>query len=176
MLARAISFRAAAWRSHAILPRAFVASPCRCMAAGSPTEVSVREDVSGPGSAPVPHRHTMTTGRHTFVGDLMPAAGGTDAGPSPKELALLSIGLCTSMTIRMFADASKFPLRRVGVVVRENTPEGGHLPDGVELDVSLEGEALSTAQKERLMRAAERCPVKRMMTGGMRDGVTTRLI
>ena len=132
--------------------RAPALPPCaagaRCMAAGSPQEVTVVEDLfapdtpSGEEAAPLPsdsastdgaavrrYAHTMRSGRHTLRGDLMPAAGGFDAGPSPKELALLALGLCTSMTVRVFADNSRFPLRRVGVTVRERCPPGAHVPE-----------------------------------------------
>lgn len=133
--------------------RAPALPPCaagaRCMAAGSPQEVTVVEDVFGPdapleSAAPLPsgadaskvdgaavrrYAHTMRSGRHTLRGDLMPAAGGFDAGPSPKELALLALGLCTSMTVRVFADNSRFALRRVGVTVRERCPPGAHVPE-----------------------------------------------
>jgi hypothetical protein len=114
------------------------AGAARAMAAGSPTEVFVDEDLQqqpstgdAPPSPPSPLRysHTMRSGRHTLRGDLMPAAGGGDVGPSPKELALLSLGLCTSMTVRMFADASRFPLDAVRVRVRENCAPGAHLPE-----------------------------------------------
>ena len=75
------------------------------------------------------YAHTLRSGRHTLRGDLMPAAGGTDAGPSPKELAMLALGLCTSMTVRVFADNSRFALHRVGVTVRERCPPGAHVPE-----------------------------------------------
>lgn len=143
------------------------------MALGSPKEVSVVEERGEGGVRRYVNK--LTTGRHVMLGDLMPAAGGTDAGPSPKELALLSLGMCTSMTVRMFADASGFPLTAVSIKVREQTPEGGHLPDGVEMEVVLEGEQLTEAQRQRLLRAAAKCPVKQMFSGGMRDGITTRL-
>ena len=35
--------------------------------------------------------------------------------------------------------------------------------------------ALLAAQKKRLLQAAASCPVKKMLTGGMRDGITTTL-
>jgi uncharacterized OsmC-like protein len=44
----------------------------------------------------------------------------------------------------------------------------------VELVIDLRGE-LSSAQRQRLLRAAASCPVKRMMSGGMRDGIATSL-
>ena len=42
------------------------------------------------------------------------------------------------------------------------------------MELELRG-ALSTAQRERLLRAAAQCPVKRMMSGGMPDGIRTAL-
>ena len=124
------------------------------------------------GAAVRRYAHTLRSGRHTLRGDLMPAAGGTDAGPSPKELAMLALGLCTSMTVRVFADNSRFSLRRVGVTVRERCPPGAHVPEGVEVEIQLYG-ALTQAQRERLLRAAANCPVKKMFQGAA--PVTTTL-
>ena len=89
---------------------------------------------------------------------------------------MLSLGMCTSMTVRLYASRSNFPLEAVRVVVREHTPEGGHLPDGLSLELELRGEQLSAAQRDRLLRAAARCPVKRMLAGEMQQGVHTELV
>ena len=43
------------------------------------------------------------------------------------------------------------------------------------MEVRLDGPLLTEAQRHRLLRAAEKCPVKRMFAGEMRDGVVTRL-
>jgi hypothetical protein len=74
----------------------------RCMAAGSPEQVTVSEDSSsssatGGGGEVIRYSHTMHAGRHALRGDLMPQAGGGDAGPSPKELAMLSLGQVRSL-------------------------------------------------------------------------------
>jgi putative redox protein len=79
------------------------------------------------------------------------------------------------MTIRLFADRKKWPLRRVTVTVKEMGKDlHGTLPDGLQLIVSLEGE-LTTAQKERLIEVSANCPVKKMMLGKMRDGISVHL-
>ena len=107
---------------------------------------------------------------------------------------MLSLGLCTSMTVRVFADNSRFALHRVGVTVRERCPPGAHVPEargppfaarccacltqrahrlqGVEVEIQLHG-ALTQAQRERLLRAAASCPVKKMFQGAA--PVTTTL-
>lgn len=161
---------------RALVHRAARRRPCcpppgatRCLAAGSPERVRVSE-AAAPGQG-----YRLESGRHVLAGDLMPAAGGHDAGPSPKELLMLSLGMCTAMTVRLFADASKFPLASVSVAVAERTPPGGHLPDGLDVVVTLAGAGLTRAQRERLLRAAARCPVKRALAGEMRDGVRATL-
>ena len=55
-------------------------------------------------------------------------------------------------------------------------PPEEHMPHGVELRVALRGAALTPAQRERLLRAAERCPVKRMLAGQMPGGVNAALV
>ncbi len=41
--------------------------------------------------------------------------------------------------------------------------------------IELRGAELTQAQRERLLRAASQCPVKRMFSGGMPDGIRTAL-
>lgn len=62
-------------------------------------------------------------------GDLMPEALGSNAGPSPKEYVMVGLATCTSMTIRMFAESSGWPLDMVRVTVREDCKDGAHLPE-----------------------------------------------
>ena len=48
-------------------------------------------------------------------------AGGVNAGPSPKEFIMSALGMCTSMTVRMYAERHGWPLEHVEVSVREDT-------------------------------------------------------
>ena len=89
---------------------------------------------------------------------------------------MLSLALCTSMTVRLFATRSGFPLERVRVRAAEHTQEGAHVPDGLSLSIELVGEQLTKQQRERLLRAATKCPVKQMLAGGMKDGVSAVLV
>lgn len=91
--------RAVIYGSRKPMGRAFVAT--RGYAIGSPTTVVCREDKEH-----VPYVQTIQSGRHRIVSDLAPVAGGTDAGPSPKELLMSALASCTSMTIRMYANRS----------------------------------------------------------------------
>ena len=55
----------------------------------------------------------MLDGRHALVADEPVNAGGKDAGPNPYELLLMSLGACTSMTLRLYARRTSFPLTSI---------------------------------------------------------------
>ncbi|KAG5191407.1 OsmC/Ohr family [Tribonema minus] len=127
---------------------------CRWLSVGSPTVVSATEALEG------------------------------DEGPSPKELVLAGLASCTSMTVRIYADNmfrrgakgwESGRLDRVLVHAEEITRPGAHVPDCLEVRIALEGD-LTAEQRRRLAAAAERCPVKRMLTGGLAGGVASALV
>lgn len=114
----------------------------------------------------------IITGRHRLVADEPVAAGGLDSGPGPYDLLLASLGACTSMTIRLYADRKGIPLRRVEVRLRHfrvyaadctecETREG--MVDHIDREIALDGD-LTAEQRAKLMEIANRCPVHRTLT------------
>lgn len=127
---------------------------------------------------------TVIVGNHKHIttSDLKESEEGADAGPSPKELLMSALGSCTCMTIRTFFENSKAlsnsawsesTLDRVSVLLTEELGDHAHVPRGLRLDITLDGR-LTEAQRERLIRAASNCPVKKMMSGGLE--ISTSLI
>ena len=55
----------------------------------------------------------LLDGRHALIADEPASAGGKDAGPNPYELLLMSLGACTSMTLRLYARRTSFPLTSI---------------------------------------------------------------
>ncbi len=113
----------------------------------------------------------IRAGRHPLAADEPRDAGGSDKGPNPYELLLSALGACKSMTLRMYADHKKWPLRRVAVRLAHQkihaqdcsdceTKEGKI--DRIDCEISLDGD-LSAEQRARLMEIAERCPVHRTL-------------
>lgn len=117
-----------------------------------------------------PRRVSITVGPHTLISDLPPFEDGSDAGPSPYDLLLASVGTCTAMTIRWAAEKSGIPVDRVQVRLSQSRTPSGHL---VRRLIQVEGE-LTDEQRARLERAAERCPVGLTLAGEIR--IDTRLV
>jgi putative redox protein len=113
----------------------------------------------------------VQAGRHRLRADEPVAVGGDDSGFGPYDLLLAALGACTSMTVRMYAEKKKWPLRRVSVELKHDkvhaadcaeceTREGKL--DSIERVLTLEGE-LDDAQRQRLLEIANKCPVHRTL-------------
>lgn len=143
-----------------------------------PGTVVVTETGSGPF---VEH---VRAGRHTFLADEPTSIpGGTDTGPGPYDLLLASLGTCTAMTVRMYADRKGVPLERVRVSLVQQHVHADDLTACVGggedcvrqfvRKVTLEGD-LDDAQRGKLMEIADKCPVHRTLEAGVE--VVTRLV
>jgi putative redox protein len=119
-------------------------------------------------------------GRHVLVADE-PEGAGDDLGPTPYDLLLASLGACTAMTLRLYAERKGWPLEQVSVELRHDRVHArdssncGRPPcriEQIERVVTLAG-PLSDEQRDRLVELAERCPVHRTLMGEKR--IVTRL-
>ena len=116
-------------------------------------------------------QQSIIAGPHRYLADEPVSAGGNGSGPGPYEYLLASLGACTSMTIRMYADLKKIPLMRASVHLSHDkihakdceeceTREGKI--DRIDREVVLEGD-LTPEQREKLMEIADKCPVHRTL-------------
>jgi putative redox protein len=129
-------------------------------------EVLVTE--AGPGL----FTQVLLDGMHVLTADEPKAVGGDDLGPSPYGLLLMSLGACTSMTLRLYADRNQWPLERVVVRLShskayQRDAERPEAPDAwlerIDRVLEIHG-ALDDAQRARLMEIADRCPVHQTLS------------
>ena len=107
--------------------------------------------------------------------------GGTGKGPTPYDLLLMSLGACTSMTVRLYARHKRIPLEDIVVrcthkhVHEEDAEDAGgedRRLDVIGMEIELVGE-LTAEQRDKLLAIAANCPVHRTLKGEL--SIETRL-
>ncbi len=124
----------------------------------------------------------VKAGAHALTADEPVSLGGNGFGPTPYELLLSSLGACTVMTLKMYAQRKEWPLEEVLVHLshqKVHAKDGAHFDqkgakiDRIERQVEISGE-LDQAQREKLLEIADKCPVHRTLHGDVE--VETKLI
>ena len=85
---------------------------------------------------------------------------GKNTGPSPTEIVLMALGACTAITVRMYAARKEWTIDTIAVRLRW-APEFT-----IERDIEIDG-PLDAEQRARLFAIAEKCPVHKILTGGV---------
>jgi uncharacterized OsmC-like protein len=120
----------------------------------------------------VSFKQEVIAGKHRLLADEPESVGGSDAGPDPYDYLLTSLGVCTSMTVGLYARRKQFPLQNITVSLWHSriyakdceeceTKEG--MLDRIDVEVELTG-SLSAEQHAKLMEIAAKCPVHRTLT------------
>jgi uncharacterized OsmC-like protein len=114
----------------------------------------------------------VSAGKHYFVADEPVNVGGGDTGPDPYDYLLASLGVCTSMTVGLYARRNYLPLDNITVSLwhsrihardcEECETEDG-IVDRIDVEVELTG-SLTAEQRAKLMEIAAKCPVHRTLT------------
>jgi putative redox protein len=108
---------------------------------------------------------------HHLIADEPIAVGGANTGPTPYDYLVASLGSCTSMTIRMYADRKKWPVDAIVVRLKhqkihktdcQDCDTKNRKIDHIDREIELLG-PLSIEERERLLEIADRCPVHRTL-------------
>lgn len=110
----------------------------------------------------------MTNGPHELIADEPLDLGGGDQGPAPYDLLLMSLGACSLITMKMYANRKGWPVDDIHMELthrkeKESREEGGTVVrDVVEKSIRVEGD-LSEEQVARLLQISAMCPVHRTL-------------
>jgi uncharacterized OsmC-like protein len=129
-----------------------------------PADVVVRGDATG-------FLQEVVSGNHRLRADEPISVGGTGAAPGPYDYLLIALGVCTSMTVGLYARRKQFPLENITVSLRHarihaqdcedcETKEG--MLDRIDTHLELTG-PLTAEQRTKLIEIAGKCPVHRTL-------------
>ncbi|KGO87190.1 OsmC family protein [Flavobacterium suncheonense] len=98
--------------------------------------------------------------KQTLIIDEPAELGGQDLGVNPKELLAASLGACTSITLKMYANHKGWDLTDVNIEVtfdwdKENSKS--FFTRKIELIGNLDD-----TQRQRLLKIADSCPVHKV--------------
>ncbi len=127
------------------------------------THLSVTATLEG-----APYETAMTVRQHRFLADEPVEDGGHDLGPRPHELLCSSLAACTAITVRMYVDRKRLPVRRIAVTcTMDRKADGGLVDSTFHLAVHVDGD-LNEEQRQRVLQIANMCPVHRTLTNPLR--------
>ncbi len=116
-------------------------------------------------------RQLINASGHTLIADEPESVGGSNTGPTPYGLLLASLGACTSMTMRMYANLKKMPLERVVVSLKHNKIHAADCEDcestqskvdEITRTITIYGD-LGKAERQKLLEIADKCPIHRTL-------------
>lgn len=109
------------------------------------------------------YKTKVYAGGHFIYADEPAELGGTDEGMSPAALLLASLGSCTAITIRMYADRKNYPLTAIKIELAISAEE--EMTPGTKITRLLEFSGdLTAEQRDRLAQIADKCPIHKMLS------------
>ena len=127
-------------------------------------------------SGPSNYAQRVSVAGHILAADEPADFGGRDTGPTSQEYLMAALGACASITAQMYAKRKKWNLQSVHidvaherVLAADNGASGATIGmvDQLEMQISFAGD-LSADQRNKLFEIANRCPIHRMLTSGVK--------
>jgi putative redox protein len=109
------------------------------------------------------YQTTITSAGHTLIADEPEATQGTDRGMNPYSLLLASLGSCTAITLRMYADRKMWIVDSINVKLDMYRINADTV---IERKLTFTGN-LTDEQRNRLLTIANSCPLHQILTGNI---------
>ncbi|PJR03250.1 OsmC family protein [Avrilella dinanensis] len=110
------------------------------------------------------HKTIIRSATNEIVADEPIDLNGKDLGFDPSQLLTASLGSCTSITLRMYADRKEWNVEEISVKVTLNDEDKNNpiLMRIIEIKANLDEQ-----QKSRLLTIANACPVHKLLSKGI---------
>lgn len=98
-----------------------------------------------------------SSNNNDIVADEPIEQGGQNLGFAPGELLASSLGACSCITMRMYADRKEWPLDSVSIIVtyeRDKDTRTSHFKKEITMTGNLDEE-----QTKRMLQIADKCPI-----------------
>lgn len=114
----------------------------------------------------------LTAGSHELKADEPESAGGTNQGPDPYDYLLMSLGSCSAITMKMYADRKKWQVDDIYIELRHHKSHAKDCQDCekenakidyIEKEITVTGN-LTDEQVQKLLDISAKCPVHRTLT------------
>ena len=118
------------------------------------------------------YKVTINAGKNVVIADECEANGGKDEGFNPFELFIASLGACTCVTVRMYADRKQMNLDEIKVnlgLERDDEKNITNITRRIEFIGNL-----TDAERSRLLEIANKCPVHKIMSNPI--SINTQMI
>lgn len=106
---------------------------------------------------------------HHLLADEPESVGGQNLGPTPYDLLMASLGTCTAMTLKMYANRKGWDLEEINVFLNHEKVHQKDAEDAKDGKLSkftryleIKGE-LTEEMKEKLLEIADKCPVHKTL-------------
>ena len=105
----------------------------------------------------------ISIGPHTLHSDVPIALGGAGAAPEPHDLFDAALGACKALTLVLYAKQRGLPLDGLDVTLNRDDSQERQGVYRLDVQLTLHG-ALDDAQRQQLLRIADKCPIHKLMT------------
>jgi putative redox protein len=109
------------------------------------------------------YKTKVYAGGHFIYSDEPADVGGTDEGMPPAALLLASLGSCTAITIRMYADRKEINLDRIKIDLAICKEDEMSKETRITRKISFTGD-ITDEQRERLLVIADKCPIHKLLS------------
>jgi putative redox protein len=89
--------------------------------------------------------------------------GGAGAAPEPHDLFDAALGACQALTLALYAKQRGLPLEGLDVQLSRDDSQERQGVYRLDVELTLHG-ALDDAQRQQLLRIADKCPIHKLMT------------